>query len=142
MSHRMFILGLVALMGCADTTSIVEPNFGKTTIGVTTEQMAGSFTLGKPGTRTVDPTQYCSLDLKLTGMIPNQMYILKGTTAVTGYSTTASSQGTWTVNMYALKSELSILRMYRVNTDYSLTTLTPDYPLMQHPNVKLTNRCY
>lgn len=142
MSHRMFILGLITLMGCADATSIVEPNFGKTTIVITTEQMAGSLTLGKPGTRTVDPTKYCSLDLKLTGMIPKQMYLLKGTTAVTGYSTTASSQGTWVVSMYVLKSELPILKMYRVNTDYSLTTLTPDYPLMQHPNVKLTNRCY
>lgn len=142
MSHRMVVLGLVALLGCADSTSMVEPNFGKSTITVTTEQMVGSLTLGKPGTRTVDPTMYCSFTLNLTGMIPKQAYTMMGTPGVTGYGTTASSRGAWSVNTYVLKTELPLLRMYRMNADYSLTALSPDYPLMQHPNVSVTNRCY
>lgn len=143
MSHRMVVLGLVALLGCADSTSMVEPNFGKSTITITTEQMVGSLSLGKPGTRTVDPTAYCKLDLKLTGMVPNQAYTMMGTPGVTGYGgNVTSSRGAWSASIYVLRSEVPLLRMYRVNADYSLTALSPDYPLMQHPNVSVTNRCY
>jgi len=140
MSYRMVILGLIALLGCADGATIVEPNFTKTAI--TTEQMAGSLTLGKPGTRTIDPTTYCKVDLKLTGLFPNQIYVVKGTIAVTAHSDTASNRGSWSMSTYVLRTELPILRMYRMNTDYSLTALTPDYPLLQHPDVSVTNKCY
>lgn len=142
MLQKMCVVTIVLLTGCMNITTISEPNVDVARgIVITSEQLAGSLTLDKPGTKTINPELYCKVNIKLTGLLPNQLYYVK-TTPVLGYSDVADAQGNWAAILYLEKVNVSYLRIYRMNVDYSLTTLSPDYALIEHPNVKLTNRCY
>lgn len=133
------ILMLLFLVGCSTTP--VEPSFGKTRETITQETMTGTVSLSKPGTKTIYGPEYCGITVNVTGMIPRQMYYLYSTPGVFGYTSPASSTGSWYFKGYILKSELPKLVMYRY-VNYTTVALTPDYPLLQHPNIAVTNRCY
>lgn len=139
--HISVLLGLISMIGCSNATSTVEPNFAKSNALVTTETLNGTVSLGKSINKTIADAEYCKLTVRLTGMIPNQMYLIESTPAVFAYGDVSSGTGSWTFTGYILKSELPYVTMYRY-VNYTKVALTPDYPLLQHPDVTVTNRCY
>lgn len=137
------IVSLVIVLGvvsCTNSTSFIEPTFAKTKISITQETMNGGVTLAKPTNKTIADSNYCKITVSLRGMIPNQMYLMEGTPAVFGYSDTSSSTGSWYFSGFILKSQLPYIKMYRYS-NYTKINLTPDYPLLQHPDVVVTNKC-
>ena len=140
MLKYMSLLMALFVVGC-NTTSVVEPTFAKNTVTITQEQITGSVSLTKPGTKTIYGPEYCGITVNVTGMIPRQMYYLYSTPGVFGYTAPASSTGSWVFKGYILKTELPKLIMYRY-TNYTIVPLSPDVPLLQHPNINVTDRCY